>query len=91
MRLWREGGGGRGAFGSCCVTLLPSVCADGAVSSVTAGSQKSRENNKLKKTPKNNKIEPQQEAAAATFHFLRRIKAEDGAEQETKKREAGRD
>lgn len=42
----RAGGGGRGAFGSRCVTLLPSVCADGAVSSVTAGSQKSRENNK---------------------------------------------
>lgn len=95
MRLrWREGGGGRGAFGSRCVTLLPSVCADGAVSSVTAGSQKSRENNNLKKkktNPKNNKIEPQQEAAAATFHFLRRIKAEAGAEQETKKREASRD
>lgn len=46
---WDCGGGGRGAFGSRCVTLLPSVCADGAVSSVTAGSQKSRENNNLKK------------------------------------------
>lgn len=49
---WDCGGGGRGAFGSRCVTLLPSVCADGAVSSVTAGSQKSRENNNLKKKKK---------------------------------------
>lgn len=55
---WRAGGGGRGAFGSRCVTLLPSVCADGAVSSVTAGSQKSREN-KQKKL--------RREAAAATL------------------------
>lgn len=36
----RAGGGGRGALGSRCVTLLPSVCADAAVSPVTAGSQR---------------------------------------------------
>lgn len=74
----------------------PALCLRWRCSVISDGWQpkepwKQQPEKKKKTNPKNNKIEPQQEAAAATFHFLRRIKAEAGAEQETEKREASRD